>query len=237
MLKKVAPLWCAMALPISVLPVPGGPKSSSPLGSARSPLNRSGRVMGQQISSVTHFLAKARPEMSLKETGWPRSKMSAMILSTSSRSKFSNSGGRGSRFSAPAPAPPFPLPLPLLLFPLGLAYGRLALSALVSFSCPPSILNWSLALRNFFSKGPSSLSTTAGASLACVLPYLPGCWRCCRAGGRAAGGAGRAGGGGFALISFSFSSLSCASCLLSGSLEVYKSSASSMPAARLFRSP
>lgn len=30
MLKKVAPDWLAMAFPISVLPVPGGPNNKSP---------------------------------------------------------------------------------------------------------------------------------------------------------------------------------------------------------------
>jgi hypothetical protein len=37
MLKKVAWMLLAMALPISVLPVPGGPKSSRPLGGALAP--------------------------------------------------------------------------------------------------------------------------------------------------------------------------------------------------------
>ena len=35
--KKVARMLAAMALPISVLPVPGGPNSSSPLGGALAP--------------------------------------------------------------------------------------------------------------------------------------------------------------------------------------------------------
>ena len=35
--KKVALMLAAMARPISVLPVPGGPKSSRPLGGARAP--------------------------------------------------------------------------------------------------------------------------------------------------------------------------------------------------------
>ena len=46
MLKKVAPLWCAMALPMRVLPVPGGPNSSKPRGSARRPWKRSGLLIG-----------------------------------------------------------------------------------------------------------------------------------------------------------------------------------------------
>ena len=40
MLKKVALMLLAMALPISVLPVPGGPNSSRPLGGARAPCSQ-----------------------------------------------------------------------------------------------------------------------------------------------------------------------------------------------------
>ena len=38
--KKDALMLLATALPMSVLPVPGGPKSSSPLGGARGPWTR-----------------------------------------------------------------------------------------------------------------------------------------------------------------------------------------------------
>lgn len=91
MLKNVAPDWLAMAFPISVFPVPGGPNSSSPVqqqrhnqcdltssveinrtttvhsaqgspfGSARSPVKMSGRAIGQITSSFTHFFANRRP--------------------------------------------------------------------------------------------------------------------------------------------------------------------------------
>lgn len=37
MLKKVAEMLLAMARPIMVLPVPGGPKRSSPFAGARAP--------------------------------------------------------------------------------------------------------------------------------------------------------------------------------------------------------
>jgi hypothetical protein len=71
----------------------------------------------QQINSVTHFFANSRPEMSLNETGWPLSIISAIIFSTSSLSKPSSSAGSGGRS------------LPLLLLPAFLApleKGRLA---------------------------------------------------------------------------------------------------------------
>ena len=45
-LKNVAWLSNAMAFPMRVLPVPGGPKRSRPLGSCRRPLNRPGGVVG-----------------------------------------------------------------------------------------------------------------------------------------------------------------------------------------------
>ena len=67
MLKKVQWHMFAIALPSSVLPVPGGPNSSSPtphalathtpFGTVRSPVNRSGRCMGQMIASMMHFFA------------------------------------------------------------------------------------------------------------------------------------------------------------------------------------
>jgi len=43
MLKKVAPDWLAMAFPISVLPVPGGPKRRSPFGRERRPYHKEGK--------------------------------------------------------------------------------------------------------------------------------------------------------------------------------------------------
>jgi hypothetical protein len=56
-LKKVAPAEHAMALPIIVLPVPGGPNINRPFGSDRSPVNNSGFLIGRMINSFTHFLA------------------------------------------------------------------------------------------------------------------------------------------------------------------------------------
>ena len=37
---------CAIAFPMRVLPVPGGPKSRTPLGRARRPVKISGRSIG-----------------------------------------------------------------------------------------------------------------------------------------------------------------------------------------------
>lgn len=51
MLKKVADASLAIALPIIVLPVPGGPNNKIPLGGALNPVNKSGRSIGQTIIS------------------------------------------------------------------------------------------------------------------------------------------------------------------------------------------
>jgi hypothetical protein len=50
-LKKVEPDSLAIAFPISVLPVPGGPKSSKPLGGALMPVKMSGLSIGHTIIS------------------------------------------------------------------------------------------------------------------------------------------------------------------------------------------
>ena len=42
-----------MALAMSVLPVPGGPKSSRPLGGRRDPVKMSGRMSGHTVISRT----------------------------------------------------------------------------------------------------------------------------------------------------------------------------------------
>lgn len=51
MLKNVALMLLAMALPISVLPVPGGPKRSRPRGGERAPVNSPGFSIGQTTIS------------------------------------------------------------------------------------------------------------------------------------------------------------------------------------------
>jgi len=63
-LKNVAYASLAIAFPIIVLPVPGGPNSSRPFGGARIPLKISGRSKGHIIASVTAFLANSSPAMS-----------------------------------------------------------------------------------------------------------------------------------------------------------------------------
>jgi hypothetical protein len=50
-LKNTALLYEAIALPIKVLPVPGGPNRRSPLGGALRPVNISGRSIGHTIAS------------------------------------------------------------------------------------------------------------------------------------------------------------------------------------------
>jgi hypothetical protein len=67
-LKNVAWHSCAMALPMSVLPVPGGPNSSNPLGSCRSPEYKCGFSTGHTTSSSMHSLANSSPEMSSNVT-------------------------------------------------------------------------------------------------------------------------------------------------------------------------
>jgi len=47
--KKVAVDSVAIAFAINVFPVPGGPKSNSPLGGALNPVNISGRSIGRII--------------------------------------------------------------------------------------------------------------------------------------------------------------------------------------------
>lgn len=49
MLKKVAEASLAIAFPIMVLPVPGGPNKRMALGGARMPVKMSGLSIGQTI--------------------------------------------------------------------------------------------------------------------------------------------------------------------------------------------
>lgn len=61
MLKKVAFAELAIALPIIVFPVPGGPNNRIPLGGALMPVKISGRSIGQTIISLINFLANYKP--------------------------------------------------------------------------------------------------------------------------------------------------------------------------------
>mmetsp|Transcript_12449 Transcript_12449/g.31516 ORF Transcript_12449/g.31516 Transcript_12449/m.31516 type:complete len:215 (-) Transcript_12449:155-799(-) len=87
MLKNVALMFDAIALPISVLPVPGGPKSSKPLGGVRTPLKRFGLSIGHTTISCTRRLASPWPTMS-DQLMPVRSMMSLQMFSTSCRSSF-----------------------------------------------------------------------------------------------------------------------------------------------------
>ena len=69
MLKKWKPDSVATALASMVLPVPGGPKKSTPLGGARRPENRSGRMCGSTTASWMVLFAYSSPEMSLHLRG------------------------------------------------------------------------------------------------------------------------------------------------------------------------
>eukprot|EP00756_Hemistasia_phaeocysticola_P048202 Hpha_TRINITY_DN22635_c0_g1::TRINITY_DN22635_c0_g1_i1::g.192678::m.192678 len=60
-LKKVEALSEAIAFPIIVFPVPGGPKRRSPLAGRRIPWNRSGRMRGHIIASLTASFAWLSP--------------------------------------------------------------------------------------------------------------------------------------------------------------------------------
>lgn len=55
MLKNVAFMLLATAFPIRVFPVPGGPKSKTPLGGARAPLKNSGFYIGHTMISMINF--------------------------------------------------------------------------------------------------------------------------------------------------------------------------------------
>lgn len=61
MLKNVACASLAIARPIIVLPVPGGPKRRIPFGGARKPVKMSGRSIGQTIISCIIFFANPKP--------------------------------------------------------------------------------------------------------------------------------------------------------------------------------
>ena len=87
MLKNVALAELAIARPIIVLPVPGGPKSKIPLGGARIPVKISGRNIGHTIISLINFLAKSRPAISYHFTDFLVSNISHSIVSTNFFSK------------------------------------------------------------------------------------------------------------------------------------------------------
>lgn len=66
MLKNVDFDCEAIHLPINVLPVPGGPNNSIPLGGLRKPVKISGRRRGYTTASLIIDLAYSKPEISLQ---------------------------------------------------------------------------------------------------------------------------------------------------------------------------
>jgi hypothetical protein len=82
-LKKVAFAELAIALPIIVLPVPGGPNNNMPLGGALKPVNISGRSIGQTIISLIKVLANYKPAISSHLTFFLVSSISDSIVSIS----------------------------------------------------------------------------------------------------------------------------------------------------------
>mmetsp|Transcript_72691 Transcript_72691/g.199398 ORF Transcript_72691/g.199398 Transcript_72691/m.199398 type:complete len:233 (-) Transcript_72691:1658-2356(-) len=108
--KKVDDESVAIALAISVLPVPGGPKSSRPLGGVRAPLKMSGRFSGSTVISRTLCLAKSRPAMASQPTPGERSTISVRICSTSfastPRSASCSMSSATASMSPSAPPPP-----------------------------------------------------------------------------------------------------------------------------------
>ena len=64
----ITSLAVATAFAKSVLPVPGGPKSRTPLGGARSPVNRSGLRLGRMTASLRVCFANSNPAISFQST-------------------------------------------------------------------------------------------------------------------------------------------------------------------------
>lgn len=86
-LKKVDPDSLAMAFPIIVFPVPGGPKRSTPLGGAAKPLNNSGFYLGKiRVSNIIYF-ANSNPAISSQLIFNEDSKILLYISFTKSGSK------------------------------------------------------------------------------------------------------------------------------------------------------
>ena len=81
-LKNVDLHSVAIAFPIIVLPVPGGPKRSIPFAGAHIPLNKSGQSIGKMMISLTCVFAAFRPAMSSQVTFLPSPIISFSIYST-----------------------------------------------------------------------------------------------------------------------------------------------------------
>ena len=92
MLKKVAEASLAIAFPINVFPVPGGPKRRMALGGALRPVKMSGLNIGHTIISWIIFFAKPSPAIEFHLTSSPFSRMSDRMMLTSFCSRFLNAG-------------------------------------------------------------------------------------------------------------------------------------------------
>lgn len=92
MLKKVAEASLAIAFPINVFPVPGGPKRRMALGGALRPVKMSGLNIGHTIISWIIFFAKPSPAIEFHLTSSPFSRMSDRMILTSFCSRFLNAG-------------------------------------------------------------------------------------------------------------------------------------------------
>lgn len=87
-LKNVAFDYAAIALPSSVLPVPGGPNNIMPLGGALIPVKISGLSIGQIIISFIVFFANSSPAISSQVMLFYFSIISPSMSSTILGSRF-----------------------------------------------------------------------------------------------------------------------------------------------------
>eukprot|EP00601_Ochromonadales_sp_CCMP2298_P023279 CAMPEP_0173311818 /NCGR_PEP_ID=MMETSP1143-20121109/23755_1 /TAXON_ID=483371 /ORGANISM="non described non described, Strain CCMP2298" /LENGTH=189 /DNA_ID=CAMNT_0014253879 /DNA_START=183 /DNA_END=749 /DNA_ORIENTATION=+ len=107
----------ATAFASNVLPVPGGPKSNTPLGGDLSPVNRSGRRFGRMTASCSVCLAKASPAISPQRMLGFLSSISSRIWVSYSLLGGAGVGGVALPFripTMPVPAPTAPAPARLV---------------------------------------------------------------------------------------------------------------------------
>mmetsp|Transcript_3247 Transcript_3247/g.11761 ORF Transcript_3247/g.11761 Transcript_3247/m.11761 type:complete len:345 (+) Transcript_3247:406-1440(+) len=121
MLKNVASDSVATALASIVLPVPGGPNSSTPFGGERRPWKISGRFVGRITASCSVALANSSPATSSQLTPGESSSTSLLIISSCAPSATTRelrgaappapiAGADVPRVMPPPPPPPPPAP-------------------------------------------------------------------------------------------------------------------------------
>mmetsp|Transcript_34740 Transcript_34740/g.121167 ORF Transcript_34740/g.121167 Transcript_34740/m.121167 type:complete len:243 (-) Transcript_34740:31-759(-) len=142
--KNVAPLEDAIALPINVLPVPGGPNKSMPRGTARKPVKSSGLCIGQMTISVMLRLASSSPAMSSNVVDMRWSIISDSILLTSSASQPLRASGSSSSDLPSLQASGFFCATPFRSLPLP-ASGSLVLGHLKGLRAAPTFSGLPLA--------------------------------------------------------------------------------------------